>query len=199
MLKKFTNNEMSSNEVDSMMEDFFKEKDENEFRKRWNKILDDGKPEYKIIKFFRNNLYTAVSAASIILLIGFGGLYFISKNINTNVQYTDVIKGNTAMKTKLNKLVSNISVVIGDESIVETKAVFELYKTNQDKRVIDTVTDKIKSNSKLSEDMFWMAGLSAIKMENYTEAKNFLGKINSTSLKYNKSKELLVIIEDILK
>ncbi len=47
MLKEFVNNEMSSNEVDSMMEDFFKQKEEKDFRKKWNKILDDKKPENK--------------------------------------------------------------------------------------------------------------------------------------------------------
>ena len=199
MLKEFSNNKMSSNDVDSMMEDFFEQKEEKEFRKKWNKILDEEKQEYKIIKFFRNHMYATVSAASIILMIGFGGIYYTSNYINSEINYSEVTKGNSAMKIKLNSLMNKQSVIIGINATNETKSVWELYKNNQFEKVISSVDSITKFNTNIvSNEILWMAGLSAIKTEDYSKAKSHLTKIDNESTYFQSSKDLLKIIDDIL-
>lgn len=198
MLKEFVNNEMSADEVDTMMEDFFKQKEEKEFRKKWNKILDDKEPKYKIVRFFRKHMYATVSAASILLLIGIGGLYYNTRYLNQNVNYTDVIKGNSTMKTKLSNLTNKQVVSISNNASNETKSVWEMYKSNHFEKVISEVDKNIKSNKNFSNEMIWMAGLSSIKIEDYTKARDYLSRIGKDAPYFKDSRELLKILNDIL-
>ena len=191
MLKKFANGEMSQNEVDNMMEDFFEKKGASEFKEKWNKKLDSG--QTKSIPFFRKHVFATVSAASIVLLIGISSIFFYKNN-----GLTGFIKGKNAKTTELNEFVSKHNFNLNSDASRETKMVLEMYNTGQFSKVMDNADMLLsKDNAKLNE-MFFLAGMAAVKEKNFPKAKKYLINIDENSPYFDDSQKMLDLIEDIL-
>jgi len=199
MIDKFINNQMTEEEIDNMMYDFFEAKKKREFKERWSKILDQElkkEKKGKTVPLFRK----IASIAAVLLLVGITGvLWFNSQKVSPGEStFTYVSKGEDKNMLMLEKAIDE-SIFSNVESPYFNK-LYSLYKQKRYKSVIDEV-DRIllNSNKKIGDDYLMLAGYASIKLKSLNKAKVYFSAIDETSPHNAKARRLLRIINTIIK
>jgi len=200
MIDKFVNDEMSENDVKSMMHEFFDKKDEVEFKRKWHGIVDEqlDTDSTNVISFFKRNFSSTALVASMILVL-IGSTFLITDSVLfQSFRYTVLAKGNKENIKKLNSNIKDYHAFVENKSTIDKEEILQLYNSGRYKKVMNEVEDMIDNNGVIDNKRLIMAGFSSIKRYHFKKAKYFMTRIDSTSPFYDKSQEMLEKIIKII-
>lgn len=197
MIDKFKNNKMTSSEEDEMFGKYFERKEENNFKNKWNQIIDNqdkgerSKP--KVISIFRRKLVRALSAASVLLFVGYFSIAYLQNDTSLGL-YSTNSKGDKNVNIKLETLIQSqvFNIVEGEKTSFEH--VSSLYKKQQYKEVIQKVNNMLSLNLVDYNELYMLAAMACIQIKDTDKAQFYLKKINNSSTKYNEAKKMLDLI-----
>ncbi len=199
MIKEFIKNELSEREVASMMKGFFKKKDELDFEHKWRGIIkEDIKREDKSpIFYLHKHVYSVVSAASIVILIGFFSYHFYTNNTYVNSDYSISTKGVNENYIRINKLIDRYSLLVNPNLSSKENQVSNYYIEKKYSTIVNIIDTDLKGNSTISDRILFIGAISAIKNSKYYKARSYLNRIDKNSKYYNDAIELLALLKSV--
>ena len=198
MIDKFIKNQMTEEEIDNMMFSFFETKKKKEFKEHWNSVLEDhikSKKKGRIISLTRK----IASVAAVLLIVGITSVLLYNNKVSpTNSGFTYVSKGGDKDLLLLEKQLDESIFAYVDSPYFNK--LYSLYKQKKYKAVIDEVDNMLmKTNKKIGDNYLMLAGYASIRLKSLNKAKVYFSAIDETSPHNAKAKQLLRIINRIIK
>lgn len=191
MIEKFINNQLSEKEVDSLMENFFEQKEEIKFKKRWKTIIDENENQPKVFSIYRSRFYKIAAVASIAVFIGVYTNFPNNSIIKSNdkISYSTSIKGNG--DAVINKIIDKYDVTNIKNEYSLSLVLIEKYEVKKYNEVIKIMESSNEQDSSKNNEDIWIAAISAIKINNINKAKFFLNRLKKDK-KFGEDSRLLI-------
>ena len=201
MIDKFVNDELSEEDTDDYLSNFFDQDDKKRFKKKWFKIIDEELEKYnsKQSKYFNKHIFAISSTAAILFIIVATNIFIIKNDYQYKIKYSIFKKGESKNIRKLdgiadqsfNKFQNTLLKFDGyDYDLYLKKDYLKVYRKN----------DKIlEERNDLNDETNFISALSAIKKNRYKKARSYLENINQNSPYYKDVLIMLDLIDKILK
>ncbi len=201
MIDKFVNDELSEEDTDDYLSNFFDQDDEKRFKKKWFKIIDEELEKYnsKQSKYFNKHIFAISSTAAILFIIVAANIFIIKNDYQYKLKYSIFNKGDSKNIHKLDSLADMTFKKYTDALIRFDDYDYNLFFNKNYKKIYRKNDKLLEDNNNLNDETNFISALSSIKKNRYKKAKIYLKKINPKSPYYNDKMKMMELIDKILK